>query len=307
MIKQRKKNDFILLIDQNKVLKKLSEYIIENKLFKNFDYYDSSKKKINMCTYLRIPFFNKYGLNKLLTNKFLSDIKNIYVFNDLAPETQYILNNICHKKCIYIEDGSAPYNNHYITHSFIKKNSLKFFFKFYECINVIGTSKHIDFGIYSRPSHIRNENKKKPTIQLKFDKTKQNYLTKNLYKNFYSCSKKVEVLIFAPQEIDTEQYIYKIKNLSFKYKICFDNIYIKQHPLSTKKIQTKNRLLHGYIPGEFYPFIYNEIKYVFGTRTTALQNLKIFFPHIKLFNVIIDKKNTYDIFLQEIGIENIQL
>lgn len=308
----RRPQDVIVLIDQNGVLNEWAKIVKEKNLFINFIYVNSKVDKY------RLPFYY-LGLSfgKLPSNFDAFIIKNkdvlfeaIYCFNDLAPQTQFLLWQIQHKEAVYIEDGSAPYNDHAINNNGIKVLLVrKLFSNFYTQIKVLGTSHYIERSLFMYPDFVRSENKIKPYSKLELSENKRQkiidlFLTterqKNLNENF--------CLVFTNLKISANELIKSA--VATLGDDCTDNlrILIKDHPLSPASTNSKKyTIVDKNIPSELIPLLYPNVKYVFGFGTTALQNISLFYPNIKIFNFYFCSMTKYDKFLESLGVLNIYL
>lgn len=298
--------DRILLIDQNGTLKNFYELLNQSRIVDNLTYFDSRTGATRNIISYAFESFKKSPISLLAQS--ITSIAKAYIFNDLAPETQYILKNTCHRDCIYIEDGSAPYNNHYIKRSWLKRKILQLAFKHYEPIHVLGTSKYVAFGYYSFPELIRNENRIKPQRKLNTRNDTAEIVTKILRSIKKNNGDEIEVLIFTPMTTENIDFMEKIISHCRLLDYKTHTVLIKNHPLAKHKPPIKNFIeAPNHIPGELIPHIYPSIKIVLGSNTSALQNIRRLFPNILALNFTKTPNGSYESFLEKIGVKNINI
>lgn len=294
----------VLFIDQSGSLFNFIEPVIKSKPDFEITYFNSKKNKaqniVDFLAYNTKIAFGNLSITAERLNR--SAISTIFIFNDLSPETQYLIKKINHSEVVYVEDGSAPYNDHHITRSWLKNILLGALFPFYEKINVLGTSSLITRSLFSFPEIVRSENKIKPASKLDIDFSKINQL-----KNFYvtQSKSKANTLILTPWKTSIENFLTQISRNDYlkESDISYKDAIIKSHPL-----QRDNETQEGiakYVPAELIPIIHPNIKHVIGSRTTALQNIKILYPQINVYNISPLPKTTYDKNLETIGVRHI--
>lgn len=309
LFSERSPHDVILLVDQKGGLGDFYALVKDAGLFGNFHYLNSKENFLtDLASYLGLGCFARQGVGFFARNIVRGGVDRVFVFNDLAPEAQYLMNSVIHKKCIYIEDGSAPYNGHYISRKWGKQLFLKLFFKFYDQINVLGTSRYVASGFYSSPFLVRYENRVKPVDKLSFLDERMSDLVLFFSRQRKCVEEDLSVLIFIPPDGDPVAFIEKVKDIVRRKGGGNDGLLLKKHPLDQRVINYEGGFfVEDFVPGDFIPCIYPKISYVFGVRTTALQNIKNMFPDIFVYNVVNGEECSYDSVLRALGVESIEL
>jgi hypothetical protein len=317
---KRKSEDLVVLVDQNGSLHDFYEAVCRSALLKNFQYIDSSCSWQKLFSFLldaRNPFPTSFEIKiRQLVDK---NFESVYVFNDLAPEVQFILSRIDFSAAHYIEDGSAAYNSHFVDRKIYKKIIINFMFsRFYDPINVIGTSKYISHGFYSYPENVRSENRLKAVKKLCFrnDFRKCLRVLSDCYKGALKRAddERAKCVIFVPkdQDVCVQRLIKCAQEIAGKMGVYNVKIILKFHPLSDPKLENEFRgdksitLCPRGMPGELLPEIYENVVLVLGEGSTILMNLRRFYGYIKVFNITKMFPDVYDKFLSDIGVLNLE-
>lgn len=296
----------IVLIDQKGKLRTFLETLTKDSAQNPIRHLNSKTSKIgNLLDYL--TYKTRLAIGQLsLTAKNLNKTPTatIYIFNDLAPETQYLLKKIPHTETVYIEDGSAPYNSHFIRRRALKKWTLSTFFPFYEPINILGTSSLVTRSLFSAPDHVRSENKLKPYSRLELDNSKLSLFTEKFQpKNSQSGTDGPTILLLAPYGTPAQNFMQQIEQTEAA-SLTASSYVCKRHPLDTLQEKASNEV-DSRLPAEIIPALHSKITRVFGSRSTALQNIKLLYPQIQVYNVIQNNKTYYDIVLEAVGIKTL--
>lgn len=297
----RKDSDFILMVDDNG---KLCEYdSIGRRLHRNFDYINMANKKYKILSrQLRFSIGNRKNLDIFIRKSRSSPISNVYVFNDAIPAAQYLIKKLT-GNATYIEDGSAPYNEHAISWSLVHRLKCWLAYGFgYHFVNVLGTSPLINNSLFLYPNLIRRENSILPYSHFE---TSGNYIEiiKKLAIEFYKFkttktpANSNSALILLPRLsakepafIDELHCIIKnLDNLGW-------SIFLKSHPLDGNaskvfEITACCKFLPSNMPAEIIPGIIDSIKLIIGKETTSLMSIKKLFPDLKTINLV-DEKTT---------------
>ena len=314
--KERKPNDLVVLLDQSGSLFDFYKVVLQSGVIKNLEYIDASRSFQKLSTYFlkaRVPKASVFERQvRLLIEK---TYREVYVFNDLAPEVQLILSRVKFTSVHYVEDGSAAYNSHYVSRSIFKKIVLKVLFKnFYDPIKVIGTSKYVNDGIYSYPDYVRKENMVKPARTLRFHTDFRKNLVL-LAEQYRGVSKKDDHLkrkciIYLPKDckIKVSDLIDHARQQARTMGIYNLQVVLKIHPLSEPREKIDSRenknvvLCPKDMPGELLPEVYKNVAIVLGSGSTILMNTRRFYQDIKVVNIIKTFPGPYDNFLEDIGV-----
>lgn len=309
LIEERKSSDMIILIDQKGVLGDLDEFIFNQNMFRKYIYINCKKTNlVNICAFAGIELFKSAGIMRIVSVLKNQKYSAVFSYNDVSPEVQFILSKISCSEFVYIEDGSAAYSDLCVKKGKLKKLIIKLCFKFYDTIEILGTSKYIDFGLYSHPSLVRSENRFKPVKKITFSdssKIKLQCLLSAIKKIEYNFAR---ILIFVPKKTNSNLFIEKVLRFSSSIGVDSAMFYYKKHPLDIRNIYYEGGFcIEENVPGEFLPFIYTSVEIVFGMDSTALKNIKTFFPEIAVYNVSAGGGGRYADYLKSIGVKEINL
>lgn len=211
------------------------------------------------------------------------DLERIYAFNDSFPEIQYILSRSKSYDTKYIEDGSAPYNSHSVSHSITSLAQKILYGPYFDRINVLGTSRYIDANIFCYPTLARDENKAKPISQIIYSADAQQDLSQfsKLF-DLESLIKKAgdsPINLFLPPPFENDSTFSCFEQLIRKSK---EIPVVKQHPLSKLRLNSKLDFVEvdSFIPAEALLVRIKQIKLVYGYPTTTLMATKFLRPEI---------------------------
>ncbi len=276
--------DLILLLDENDLL---SSYVQCVKI-KNFSYVNFPSKfglKSKIKSFLTL----KERIRQLCTYLDLNKVNNVYVFNDNSPYSQKTIKSLKCKNVFYIEDGSAPYNDHFIKNGGIKRIEYSIFFGFsYDFTNVLGTSKFIKNSFFTYPELVREENKKN---------SNNKYLTSSNWRNkveqshcnldgYFPYDKKKHriILVLLPLLCDekTKTYFY---NLVIEKLNVYDGVYVKYHPLSKNEYNLFDSIpgvviLPSFISSELVMTCNGNISEIYTNLNTSSISSTFFFNNV---------------------------
>lgn len=303
----RTENDFVIMVDDHGKLKNYE--VAGSKFLSNYRYVNMRSSECKLLSrQLVLPAGNRKKIDSIVKPLIFEPIGNIYVFNDTIPAAQYIIKKLKHNnakiKVTYIEDGSAPYNEHYIEWSALHRIKCIIAYGLsYQFVKVLGTSPIVDGSLFLNPHLVRVENKIKPHQKLSI---KENYLDQinRMTRALSSCSiSKPEIcrnsaLFLLPRLMTMPEKF--ILELSYAIEKLGDQgwfICLKSHPLdgnSYEKLSLKTncQILPGNLPAELAPTIISDLKAVIGKETTSLLAIKSLFPEISIINLIEDCATT---------------
>jgi len=151
-----RRGDAIIFIDQFAQLKKYSRLEkLEEALGVLVIYVPGIGKSIWARCLALNPVFSKFWFSMRRSIAKLCDreaVKTIYVFNDSCPEAQFVLRAIKANTVVYIEDGSAAYNNHCLkVRSWHKVSDRLLYGMGFKRVDRIGGSDYVDSALYTYP------------------------------------------------------------------------------------------------------------------------------------------------------------
>ena len=295
-----KEKNYLVVIDDAVNLKELSEAIKEekNSPFKDVIFLPGIKKiKTPIQRYLIIK--NNIKLLKKAIKNII--IKRVYVCNDSRPESQLILSYGKRDNAlgIYIEDGSAAYYGLVLKRKKIKTLLGKLIYgRWWENIEILGTSSYIDQIRAIFPEDIRVELRKKKVKILGINKKQFLSLKdKSFVTSFFkkiNINKKdisdIEVIIIISHSELVRQYLnYKkvIIKMINQLKKNYKKISVKYHPREKNDFLNlaafgNIKILPQGIPVElFFLIASNSLKLIVGDISTSLLTARWLFPHIK--------------------------
>lgn len=306
MMNCRDSSDAVLLIDESGNLSAYKETF--PKYAENFFYFNcffnKSWRKAFCFNWVFSSGFKSY-LNKVLDFIKTSGVGEIFVFNDNSPISQFIVRSLG-GKATYIEDGAAPYNDHYIENSIKKKILYRLIFgPFYEFTNVLGTSKYIDKTILTFPDKVRWENSRENISQYNFRKDRLPFVKRAFFldkrdANFFDNEDfGIYILILLPRNY------HLTCSLHDSYKKIIDDslstgrkVVVKKHPLDFLAT-TENLFTEGvficppFIPSEAIFITSCKLELIYGPSNTSMLSARFFSPHVKVR--FISNKELFDL------------
>lgn len=311
---ERAANDVVIMIDFNGRLQNYQT--VGQNLFSSFHYINMSagSNKI-IARQLRLPTTNKRKLDAIISQTPSGLISNIYVFNDAIPAGQYFIRKT-KGKAVYVEDGSAPYNDHFFTWS--RANRFKYWVAYgskYHFVNVLGTSPLISESLFLNPTLVRKENTKNPFREFLVNPNFTSII-RDLAHELSSINDpltkdvKRAALILLPSLMAMPPAY--TKKIWFIIENLIENgwgIYLKQHPLDGTilediKPNMSCTVLSNTMPAEMLPVVFQRIEVVIGRETTSLLSIKHLFPNLQVINLIDDnaEPSQYQIAMTRAGV-----
>lgn len=305
---KQKPQDSLIIIDESG---NLSNYQpIGEKFFHKSRYIKFTEKGIQ-----RIIKYNRIT-NPERIRKILLEIKSIqkekdepiYVFNDSCPLVQVFIQNSI-SKIVYIEDGSAPYNDHQINNTKIKILLHKIAYGWnYESPSILGTSSKVAESVLTFPGLARAENRIKPIHQFICKENKYK-LMKDVFNLLNNASPKTlsapsssegASLILLPKFSTSSREL--LDELIFIANRNLDTgraIYLKGHPLTAKPVPSEEKMfpigctwLAPEIPSEILPAALPEIDSIIGPPSTSLLAAKFLYPNLSVYAKTLKPKTT---------------
>ena len=246
-----------------------------------------------LSNYQRVLGFGRLNIECLIPQfgfvlEHLKSVTQIYTFNDNPISVQYLFSKISCDNISYIEDGTAPYNSHYISRGIVASLVKSLIFgHFYDWCSVLGTSKYIATGVFTSKELIRSENKRYRSTDyalhadtLKIIQDISNHLDIKLN---VPAGKK-NALILLPNLTNTSSNVMLNKDFKKMISALNDlgwNVFLKLHPLDT--ISSGEFCFEGctilpqYIPAEILPCLISPLELVVGLQTTSLASMKFIF------------------------------
>lgn len=313
---ERSANDIVVLLDQKGELKLLFDKVRKLGFFGRFYYIDSSSQLINAVCYLTNGRVGKYvNLSRVLLSLDQEVYRNFYFYNDLSPEVQFFLKKLNYENGVYIEDGSAPYNTHFVKRWKVKSAVLTILFRhFYEQIEVLGTSRHVSYGLYSWPKCVREENMRNPCRILKYcddfvariEKLSATYRDEFVH-NVIDEEKYIAYLPWGSLK-DEVGFIHEIREYLKKNSLPDLIVVAKRHPLSQAEDLAGDSVPENVyfckkeMPGELVPSVFKNIKLVFGRGSTSLMTVRKLHDDLPVISLLNEDKDRYDFFLEDLGV-----
>jgi hypothetical protein len=311
-------NDTVLLIDEHGELSHYRSVI--PKLISNFVYLQLENTGImsSIINFNRLISSRKKKEVEETTNK-LSLINNVYVFNDNNFTVQYFLSKIHKNHVFYIEDGAAPYNDHIIHNSYLKKLIYRLCFgSFYEFSSVLGTCSFIEKSFFLHPELVRKENKTLPHSIYEFSPDAK-ILLKRLFLLHPKTGKlkaekiRKHISLFLLPRIDMlkedSDILTLIRSKILEETSTGKQVFIKAHPLDqgvTKVPEIKNLTqIPKSLPAEALPTFFKNITSLYSPPNTSLLSFRRLFPSIKTYCITNknEEASTLCINLKKIGVE----
>lgn len=295
----RHKNNFLIVI-KDFDFKMIENLININNCFKRvmiLDGLNTKNKIIRKIKTLKNLFTIKQNIKSSQKN-------NYYIFNDIKLEEKFIISITKENNNLYyIEDGSAPYNNHYLQLSMFDRSLLSLLCIKHENTHILGSNSAFSKLYVLYPAYIRKElkNKKILTIQT----CSMNILINIILRKkecFYDI-KSGDALIILDKEQSEKDFIEKYSNFYNKYQ----TVWIKYHPLNERIIPTKGKNIidiNMSLEIIFLQLNACNIKVdIFGYTSTALMTAIIFNCANNVYSLNkMDIKNNYFLLLHNIGI-----
>ncbi len=271
---------------------------------KQLNYYDFCENNIVK------KLINKNRILGNLTNSSTSVIseqlklaERVYVFNDAFPETQCIIRSTP-AIIEYIEDGSAPYNSHRVTHPTGRWAQKILFGPKYERLSVLGTHSKIIRSNFSYPSLARGENRIKPIKGIPLVSSHLEYLRKlaqHMNRQEQTIPHKQSVVYLFPPHCSD--------NLSAAYTRLMNadrennkQVLIKPHPVFAKPYSSANGdiVISSFVPIELLLFCSEHIERCIGYPSTALMSLKLLHPALRTECLIEGTSPQDDFFIENL-------
>jgi hypothetical protein len=318
--RDRKHGDKILVVDQTGNFSSNYNNLTNSSCFDlNWAFFDESK----MSMVEKALAFNRFGLEKfyapldtLIGNYVDENIKKVFVFNDTPISVQNIIFKIGVEDVTYIEDGTAPYNSHYIFNSVLQKIVKKIAFgNYYDWKPILGTSKFIKNGVFTYPQYIRKENMIYP---IKKFELRNDYL--EIIKEFTNklgfieniTSNKRSIVFFMPK-VNKQQKVNRILHSLNKVVNFFINsdwtVFIKSHPLSkcNEFFDSHETIeIESTLPAEIIPSKIQNINVIVGMETTSLASIAFLYPSMRgnIYSIVDDVKGDANLhqYFKNIGI-----
>ena len=283
----------IVLIDQNQTLTDYTDF--PKLIFKNYRYLaieQGRRKSIFQMRQLKDIILK--DIANLKNKQNISDLE-IFAFNDSTIQTQYLFQTLKPKSIYYMEDGSAPYNQHFIKHSKFKQLAVKILLGSNASLpNILGTSRTITASILTFPDLSRAENNQNARIQFETspEKLEQTVALFSKHpriqeiKTSHHTNK--DALILLPPTHPGQKEI--TKRIDDVVKNCVNRgmtVYLKKHPLSqdqnSREQDINIKIVPSSIPAEVIPFFAKQISEIYSTPNTALITYAYFHKSIQSF------------------------
>jgi hypothetical protein len=300
--RERKHGDKIIVIDQTGSFSHNYRcFFGSNYSDLRWELFDESK----MSPMQKLMTFSQFGSAKfykpfdfLIRNNTCENYREIFVFNDTPLSIQSFISNMGIKEITYIEDGTAPYNSHYIYNSMYQKIIKKFFFgQYYDWKPILGTSKYIKSGLFTHKSFIRKENMIYPAKDFK---CRLDYLLViNNFATILGLMKNVEeklksIVFFMPKIANEEDQLFiQLKKTMLYFAKKNWSVFVKYHPLNngvnlidTQEIDVQE--IDSSVPAEIVPTMLHNIEIIVGMETTCLASIVFLYPSIneKVFSIV---------------------
>lgn len=320
-----KQGDIIVLINKNGVFDIFHDYV---SLFSNkYDIcYIEERNEMSLRDSISLTWFGRRFFKnnvdiKLEENSFLNKrMDSVYVFNDSPLFTQYIIRQLSYKELVYIEDGSAPYNEHKLNRSFSRVILKRLFFGFdYDFLKVIGTSRYINRSLFSFPNFVRDENKNKPVEKLKFSNSNKDVCSSvsNDMINLTSSIDEPITVILCPlmETVDNNEELLSITVGLVEKEVLRSSVWIKFHPREPSVVRERFNdipnivLLPQGIPAEMILLSNYKINKLIGFNTSALYTVYALGLNevIAVENYHFAANDKYIDFLDSLGVSNYEV
>ncbi|CAN7570546.1 hypothetical protein LJR296_003986 [Cupriavidus necator] len=234
-------------------------------------------------------------------------VGQIYIFNDSAVEVQFLLSGLG-ELATYIEDGSAPYNEHWIDASILKRIAYPILLGgYYDCNSVLGTSRYVNRGLYLFPSLVRPENRATPCEQFHLSAeygSRLNFFV-SLFPGIGELQKTLAdrptTLLLLPSAI-TPGLKKELNNLLADEHARGHVVLVKRHPLQKNefKFETGCEVVEApsYVPAELLPVAVVNLMSVYGSESTSLLAYKYLFNALPVFSLADETGRTESRFSQ---------
>ncbi len=317
LAKQRKESDLIILIDETGNLRSYAN--LGEILGLNFAYlpcWPASGIRKHLRRQLRFPSPFRQKLQAISLEAGPSGQGATYVFNDSPPPVQYLA-RLIGKDVVYIEDGAAPYNNHYIKTSMLKRMLYAIVYgSWYEPPNVLGTTSLVKRSVFTFPDRVRIENTRTPRTTYEI---RQDYahivsrLTAAINGAFTDSAhrpKSAIMLLLPRNNLQPREDEYS-KYLQFAHAAAkAARVYVKPHPLDGNTVagifgDREIFVAPADIASEAFLFQHADITSVYGPPNTSMISTRFFFPHIQATCLTENGQcaSRFDEFLKSIGVK----
>lgn len=299
-MKLRGPEDWVVFVDQGGGFGAHEK--IMRRFFGNFVYKNCSGSFLRRSASLSWPVRCLGGdcWKKFLTSN-LKDINRVFVFNDNPAEVQCLLAQLKPIQTTYVEDGSAPYNEHYIANGWMKRLRYRLILGGgYEFSEVLGTTSYITDSLFSYPSMVRQENSRRPCAKLEL---RSNYrkllsalfeLTQESLSGLQNLpSSSVDLYILPPIRSfeENEQLLLVYKEKIRAAITAGVDVMVKYHPLDTGQEPLQQMGLEvltapQHISAEVLVAGLPNVRRVYGGLTTSMLAVRTLFPDVGLTAVI---------------------
>jgi hypothetical protein len=291
---ERSSSDAIILLDEEGTLGRYEHPMRE--LCGDFQYISYPRQaKLRKIAALR--FGRATGLGRTLreyTSRLnMSGVRRAFVFNDNAPVSQFLIDGLQCEDVLYVEDGSAPYNDHEISNPLKKRVLYRLAYgRFYRCASVLGTSTYITGARYTFPNLIRSENRNVPAKQFS---PVTNYA--ELMKRFIDVFpegrqvtaelRETAVVLVLPGRgfAGDPRLVAQLSGVLRRCREAGCKAVLKTHPLDPPLVSNRLELadfivLPSHLPAEALPAALPGLKVVYGPPNTTLLACRFFFPSV---------------------------
>jgi hypothetical protein len=293
---ERSRDDVVVFIDDQGHHKDYKQ--IGRELFEHFFYINMREGRPSvLARQLLVSAGNRGRIDCFIKSLMSVATGKVYVFNDMVPAGQYIIRQLA-APVVYIEDGSAAYNNHRVTWPLRKRFARRIAYGFdFRFINVIGTSDLVSESQFLFPEHARSENKVKPHqhFERKPDCLARLKYFSGLFPAMNSisstdCANKSALLLVPYLASASGSFIERLSGIIDKLNEKDWVVFLKMHPedgRQTNKIVRREvcTVLPGNMPAELVPAAVRSLKLVIGRQTSALLAIKWLFPNLSVVNL----------------------
>lgn len=306
----RTAQDIVVLLDQNQTLTDYAEF--PQSFFQNYRYVSvEQKKRSAILQTIQLKRNISQDIINLRDRNPISDLE-LFIFNDSTIQAQYLIQSLKPKKVYYMEDGSAPYNQHFIKHSKLKTIVAKMLLGPTTSLpTVLGTSRAIAASILTFPELARVDNnpktrKKFETSPDKLDQTAALFdkHPRILEIKTADLNSKGALILLPPSQSAHKGITEGINNTIID---CIDRgitVYLKAHPLSQISNPSEQnesiKVVPSSIPAEAIPLFVKHISEIYSPPNTALLSYAYFHKSVHAFCITDSQSIENDILTQNI-------
>ena len=296
-----KEGDVVVLVDQ---YGRLGKYSVLSEFFSRFNV------RFIYCSSIRDSLFNRWiNLNNLAAGfgfgkyaRLAADldalgISQAFVFNDSCPEVQFLLSRINVSQVIYVEDGTAPYNEHRLKVGAKEAVlDLLIYGRYYDRKSRVGDSHYIKQALFAHPDFalpLAGEGSVGQLLIGEGAREKLFMLTSIVfgYKAIANSGKRgVLILLPALNLLKTDRRSYEAFNN--KLSAFLDDgyaVYLKGHPLEARCANDffsgKCEVVDPEVSSELFLASRSDISLVVGDYSTGLLSTRLFFPEIDVVSL----------------------